>query len=150
MALEAMTGLLAQLAEQNAHFTSLFTGKHNLIHEMAWEKDLAATLSLSLGQMRFALAFFVAVAVGAGIRPLRSPTRESPQTGAFVVMRPLVGLGKWLEGRRGGRRLCSSRHRCDSSGCTKWHARATARAWHARARAWATWNYNKPRHAHIA
>jgi hypothetical protein len=51
-----------------------FSSRHNLVPHMAWEVALEDTLSLSKDQMRFMLALFASVPVGAGIRLFKSPT----------------------------------------------------------------------------
>jgi hypothetical protein len=54
----------------------VMSSKHNIIPEMEWERKGAAAITMTVSQYRFFLCFIAAVYVGAGIRLIRSPTRE--------------------------------------------------------------------------
>lgn len=71
-----MTGgsLLHRLAAGNDDFLSMFNCKNNIISHMSFEINAAETLSLSVDQLRFALALIISVVVGAGLPFIRSTT----------------------------------------------------------------------------
>lgn len=70
-------GLLHRLAAGNDDFLSMFNSKNNIISHMSFEKHAAETLSLSVDQLRFALALIISVVFGAGLPLIRSPTGDS-------------------------------------------------------------------------
>ncbi len=50
--------------------------RHNYIAPMAWEHALRAPLGISVDQLRFVLALFASLPIGAGVRVIKSPTGE--------------------------------------------------------------------------
>lgn len=68
-ALPSMSLTMANLASR---YTETFSTRRTLLEKMDWEKNVSASLDISVEEMRLVLAIFTSVFAGMGIRLLRS------------------------------------------------------------------------------
>mmetsp|Transcript_35537 Transcript_35537/g.78847 ORF Transcript_35537/g.78847 Transcript_35537/m.78847 type:complete len:511 (-) Transcript_35537:481-2013(-) len=84
-------GFFTLLGHASSHLKELLSPKHNLIYDMSWEIQIAASAGFSISQLRFALAFLFSVPLGAGIRLFRNKTARhlyALVTGVLLVYYP--------------------------------------------------------------
>ncbi|KAL6754098.1 MBOAT, membrane-bound O-acyltransferase family-domain-containing protein [Haematococcus lacustris] len=86
-----MAGLWASLVEASDAAQRAMSGKHNVFAVQPWETQAGTALGMSKDQLRFAIALFLSVPTGLGMRLFKSPTARhlySLSTGLLLVYWP--------------------------------------------------------------